>query len=461
MTPEFPKCAMQTPLPSARAVRQRLLSLAAIVALLAITPLGTAAPWTLDQAIQTALTNNPDARLAQHRIAAAQAGLQQANAAFWPQLLLRSSYIVTDNPMQVFGSALNQHAFDFGLIDDVPDADNFNVHGLVVLPLYRGGQTRAQSTQAGSHVEAARHADLATRQALAFEVTRAFFTIQKTRAFIEASESSLQAFEASLGTANKRWAAGTALKTEVLDVEVRLAEARENLVRSRNANALALRALKNLLAIEEPITELNFDVPEVPIPDPTTTPHRPELLAVQKQREAAEAALRGSRGGHLPSVNAFGRYDYDHGWKFNDGGDSYTAGVELQWSLWDGQLTRGRTREARAAVDAALEQERKLQLAIELEIARARLNLGEALQRLEVTERATAQAAESAELTRSRFEQGLVLSTQLIDAETALTAARVRRAEAESDRRVAIAALRKALGLPQQTANSGPLDAAP
>jgi hypothetical protein len=52
-------------------------------------------------------------------------------------------------------------------------------------------------------------------------------------------------------------------------------------------------------------------------------------------------------------------------------------------------------------------------------------------------------------VTRARFSQGLALATQLIDAETALTAARVRRAEAEADERIAVAALRKALGLPQ------------
>ena len=62
---------------------------------------------------------------------------------------------------------------------------------------------------------------------------------------------------------------------------------------------------------------------------------------------------------------------------------------------------------------------------------------------------AVEQAAESARLTRDRFEQGLALSTQLIDSETALVAVRVRRAEAESDQRIAVAALRKALALPQ------------
>jgi outer membrane protein TolC len=45
--------------------------------------------------------------------------------------------------------------------------------------------------------------------------------------------------------------------------------------------------------------------------------------------------------------------------------------------------------------------------------------------------------------------KGEALSTQLIDSETALVAARVRRAEAEADQQIAIAALRKALALPQ------------
>ena len=66
-----------------------------------------------------------------------------------------------------------------------------------------------------------------------------------------------------------------------------------------------------------------------------------------------------------------------------------------------------------------------------------------------MSSKAVEQAEESAGLTRNRFEQGLALSTQLIDSESALVAARVRRAEAEADRRIAIAALRKALALPQ------------
>ena len=41
-----------------------------------------AEPWTLERALDHALAHNPDARIAQQRIASAQAGLEQANSAF-------------------------------------------------------------------------------------------------------------------------------------------------------------------------------------------------------------------------------------------------------------------------------------------------------------------------------------------------------------------------------------------
>jgi outer membrane protein TolC len=141
--------------------------------------------------------------------------------------------------------------------------------------------------------------------------------------------------------------------------------------------------------------------------------------------------------------------DYDRGWRAEGDGRSYTAGVMLQWNLWDGRLTRGKVQEAQAALETARENDRKLRLGLALEAEQARLNLAEANERLRVTETAVAQAEESVALTRARFEQGLALATQLIDAETALTAARVRRAEALADQRIAIAALRKALGFSQ------------
>ncbi len=427
----------------------RALGIAGLALLWSLSAL-CAEPWTLERALEQALNSNPDARLAQQRIVAAQAGLEQANAAFWPRVQFQSSYTGSDNPMLAFGSILNQRAYSSSLnFNDVPGVDDLNARGLVTVPLYAGGKNTASRKAAKANTDAARQDNEAVRNALGFEVSRAFYTVLKTRQFIRAAEAGVNSFEGSLVVAKKRLDGGTLLKSGVLDIEVRLAQAREELVRARNANSLAVRVLRNLLGIEGGDFEVADTAPAATAPDSGDFSGRPELAAARHREQAAQQQARAAKGGYLPRVNAFGSADYDYGWTYNNGGGSYTAGALLQWDLWDGKMTRAKVAEANANVELAREEQRKLHLALDLEAEQARLDLKAANERLSVTDQVVAQAAESASLTRARFEQELALSTQLMDAETALVAARVRRAEAEADRQIAIAAVRKALALPQ------------
>lgn len=409
-----------------------------------------AAEWSQAGALRYARTNAPDARIAAQRVAGAQAMLRQANAAFWPKVQLASSYTRTDNPVAVFGMALNQRSYSPELnFNRVPDADNLNVRGLVTVPLYAGGRHTAARAAAKAGGEAARAGAEAVGNALEFEVVRAFQTVLKTRRFIEAAESAARSFETNRGLAEKRLNAGALLKADLLDLEVRLSQAQEDLARARHAATLAEKALWTLLGVEAGDRVAADSGPELSAPPVEHPAERPELRAMNLRVDAAEAEVRGARGGHLPTVSAFGQADHDSGWKFNGSGQSYAAGVVAQWDLWDGNATRARVAEARARAEELREEERKLRLGLDLEWEQARLALAESEERLAVSQRTIEQADESASLTRARFEQGLALSSQLIDAETTLTAARVRRAEAESDRRIAVAALRKASGLAQ------------
>ena len=407
--------------------------------------------WTLERALAYALDQNPDARLARQRIAAARAGVEQANAGVWPRLQFQSSYMRTDNPMLVFGSILNQHAFKSSLdFNNVPDVDDLNVKGQLTMPLYSGGRTTASRKAAKAGLEAARQENEAVRNTLAFEVARGFHTVLKTREYIRAAEAAVVSYETNLTIGRKRFEGGTLLKSDLLDLEVRLAQAREDLLRARNARSLVARALQTLLGIEKGATfEIADTVPAISVPDSEDFSQRPEISAAAHREEAAEEQTRAAKAGFRPRVSAFGNVDYDYGFKFDQDGTSYTVGALLQWDLWDGFLTRGKVREARAQAESVREQQRKTKLGIGLEVEQARLELGTAGQRLEVSRQTVAQAEESTQLTRKRFEQGLALAPQLMDAETALVAARVRRAEAEADQRIAVAALRKALGLPQ------------
>lgn len=406
--------------------------------------------WTLQAAISHALTNSPEAKVAVERIREANAVLAQAQAVFQPHVQLQSSYVRTDNPASVFGAVLNQRSFSSSLnFNDVPDADNLNVRSVFSYPLYSGGRNVALRDAANADAAAAIQNAEVVKLELAYTVARVFHEIQKTEALTEAIKASVKAQEGNLQIAQARFRGGTILKAEVLDIEVRLAQVREDALRADNGRALANRALRNVMGIEAGDIDVVDTPAEVTVPSVEGPIHRPELKTVRAQQRAAAAQFEAAHAGARPQVSAFASLDQDYGFRFGGNGRSYTTGLMAQWNLWDGRLTRSKMEQARAQQAALNELERKLRLAIDFEVEQARLNLSEADQRLLVTEKSIAQAGESVQLTRARFEQGLALAAQLIDAEAALTGARVRRLEAEADRRIAIAALRRTLGLPQ------------
>src|SRR5262245_16124544 len=178
-----------------------------------------AEPWTLERALEHALAHNPDTQLARHRITAARAGVDQANAAFWPRVQFQSGYTRTDNPMMVFGSILNQRAYSSSLnFNDVPDVGNLNTRGVVTIPLYAGGRNKASREAAKANTEAARQDATAVRNALGSEVVRSFHTVLKTREFIRAAEAAVNSFQTNVAIANKRLEGRTLLRSDLLDL---------------------------------------------------------------------------------------------------------------------------------------------------------------------------------------------------------------------------------------------------
>lgn len=410
--------------------------------------------WTLERAISFGLTNSPDVRIALKRIAAAEGLLMQANSALWPKLQLQSTYMRTDNPMMVFGSILNQRAFGkppIGPIDfnDVPDIDNWNLKGLVTFPIYSGGQIKGARHAAKAYVEAIREEALVINNTIEFEIAQAYYTVIKAQGFIKVAEAALNSFQNNLQIAKKHYENGMLLYADVLDLEVRVAQAHEDLIRARNGYELSLKALQTLLGLESGEIEISEDLSPVRIPESDDYSNRAELAALRFHIEAAQAQLQVAKGGYFPKVDLFASVDHDKGWRSGGEAASYSAGIAVQWNIFDGALTRGKVHEAQANLQMMLEQYRKLRLLIEQEVKHARLKLKEAYQRLEVTQKAVEKAQESVTLTRARYDQGLALTTQLIDAEAAFTGAMVRRIDAEADYRIAVATLRKALGLRQ------------
>ncbi len=409
--------------------------------------------WTLDRAVATALERSPDARLARARIDGAQSLVEQAQSAWRPQVSLSGRYTNTNSPMMAFGSILNQRAFNFGLDFNRPGhLDNLNATGTVAYNLYSGGRATAGRSAAQAGAEAADLDLRAAHHRLAAEVVRAALNLRKAREAVTAVEGGVRAYEAAAAVARARFDAGQLLKADVLSLEVQLAETREKLSAARHGAALAARAFHFILGLDptETSVELLDDDPalaRLTLPDTRDFSGRPELLGLAARVRAAEAMVESARGTKRPTVNAFASYQYDHGWQTARHGDSWLAGVSVDLNVFDGGQLAGKVRQSSAEVTQVKEMLRKATLGIGFEVEQARLAHADATERLAVSARAVEQAAESAALSRARFDKEALLTADLIGAESRHLETRLRRTFAAVEERLALVELRRALGL--------------
>lgn len=423
----------------------------AIAAALLIASSGGATVWTLDAAIAHAAESSPDAAIARERVAAANAMLEQASSANAPRLTLSAGYTQTNNPMMAFGSILSQGAFSFGLDFNNPgQVDNLSVSGNLGYNLYSGGRATAGIEAARHGAESAGYDRTAALEELASGVIRVFHSITQAMEGIGALEAAEAALEESARVASLRAEAGQLLRSETLNLEVQLAQTRDELLAARHNANLARRQFAFLLGLEDGTP---VEIAPALDPEPThvtttlTLENRAELQAMRRRVSAAERMVDVAKGGRLPTVNAFANIQHDRGWRLDGRGDSWMAGIRADWPVFDGRETSGRIHQAEAELGQARQGLRKLELALGLQLAQARLAQDLAVNQLGTTSRMVEQAAESAEISRARFEAGALLSAELIGVETRLAEARMRRAIARANLAIAAADLKRAAGI--------------
>lgn len=404
--------------------------------------------WTIESAVRFALSNSPDTQIAQQRIAAAKANIGVAQSANFPRIGVHSSYGQTTNPMYSFGNILNQEAFSEDIDFNNPGrTDNFNVTTDITYRLYNGGADQATIKAAAFAEKATKSILHSTQNDLAFQVIRTFYLVNLARQQKTAHEAELAAINASLDVANARYESGGMLREDVLNLEVQKARVLENIIKSRHTVELSERSFLNLLGLKNGSTQIEINNLMLSDPALFTIEKRSELVTLSHQIDATEEQVKKIQSGYLPTVDGFASYQYDKGFELDGAGTSWTAGVKVDFMLYEGSRTKSHIAAVKAKLSELKRQKHKIELSLDLDMKKARLEFEQAKERKVVTQKLVEVAEESARLNRLRFQQGLILSSDLVDIETRLTDAHVRQAAAHTNYNVAIANLQRAAGL--------------
>ncbi|HMP90376.1 MAG TPA: TolC family protein [Kiritimatiellia bacterium] len=407
---------------------------------------------SLEQCIAEALDNNPDLNAALHRLDAASASIQSARSGWYPQITASGTYTRTDNPPQAFFMNLNQRNADLANDFNQPDVtDNFRASLGFRMLVADGGLRSLSIDTATLRKEAEKHLTAAAQNELVFQVSRAYFTLAQAIAMVDVEHASLRSISENLRIARSRHEHGSGLLSDVLQLEVDMAEAEVNVSRALNRVELAIAALNASVGsvVADRNTSLTPDVISLdPVDfevDAMLAMERPEYKGLAREAEAMELEMKQNQRRRLPRLYAFGSVDWDSD-SLSGFEDSYLVGAALEIDLFRGFKTRAeiaiadaRRREAQARADSTRNQ-------MILELDQARLNAREAWSRIAITAKGAVSALEAHRIVQERYEQGSSGIAELLAAQSRHASAQYREVAATYDYLIAKSALKRALG---------------
>lgn len=413
-------------------------------------------PISVLDSIRIAIHNNPDVDIAISSIRQAEAAIDEADAAFWPALTFYTEYTKADSPSTYLFKKIDQRRLsDRTDFNDPGKIENFETGFSARYNIYNGGRDILRKRMAETGLELGRLDRLSVENALVASVIQAYYNTLAALDFIAIANESVKTVDSQLRIMIVKYKAGGALKSDILSLDVRLAQARENDIRAENNYKLSVAALASLLGADAD-TKIELSGAEwrpVELPSDYNAGiveafgMRPELLKVRQQLIQSKMALDMEKSGYMPRLDAQGKY-------YNDNSDlsyysdraNWAAGVILNWDIFTGFSTTARVKKARAVLNQMLAADRKTTQSIQLDVKTAYLRSSEAKARLAVAKASVARAKESLSLVRKQYEGGTATITRYLDAELAFNTARVRDRSAFYDWKKAQADIGRALG---------------
>lgn len=416
---------------------------------------------SLAEAIDLAFAQNPDLAAATARIGEAESRVAEVAAGFYPKLTARVGYDYTNNPALAFSYIVSQRRFnanpnDFDSQVNNPGwVENFRPEVIGSINLYRGGQDDYLKKAAELGVEASQLEHAAIRNRLAAAVTSAYYAALSAPKQVEVAQRSVRTVEREMDLTRARVAEGTALRGDVLSLEVRSSAAHESELQARNAINLSRSALKTLIG------ESRNELPEpreteLPVPVlkgnlltmfDQALGQRPELQAAARQVQIREHELEAANGAILPRINAYAATGAN---SRNLDPSNYSAntsiGINAEMDLFAGGAIRARISAAERRVVEAQAMEQKTRLEIENEVRQAYSTLEQALARLQVAESGAVSAEEALRLVNEQYHGGSATVARYLEAETDLASAALRSILARFEAQVAEAQLLQAVG---------------
>lgn len=312
---------------------------------------------------------------------------------------------------------------------------------------------------AGARADAS-EADLAAaRLSAQGELATNYFSLRETDAEIALLRDTLAAYDRAAQIARNRYAAGLALKTDVLQAETQLANTEADLVGLQRTRAQLEHAIAVLagrapaaftLAAGDDDDAWRAAPPVVPAGLPSALlQRRPDIAAAERRVAAANADVGVAQAGFYPSFTLTGQYGLTSSNLadlFSPSAAAWSLGLSLAQTLFDAGATRARVDQQRAAWEQTVAQYRQTVLAAFQDVEDQLAALRTLERQLVLRQAASAAADQTEQQVLNRYRAGQVGFTEVVTAQVSALSARRSVLQLIVQRQTATVALIQALG---------------
>jgi outer membrane protein len=447
-----------------RMIRRRAAPLASLLVLLTAAPAraaqaqADASRLTLRDAVTLALKNNPAVQASAAYAESVDQGIAESRAGRYPRVDFSEGFTRGNNPVYVFGTLLTQRRFvapDFALnlLNTPLPLDNFQTQFTASAPLYDARQS-SRTRDARLKAEGARQAQQRTRQEVIFQTVQSYLNRLRTRESLRVARAAVKEAAADVHRATAREYQGFTVPSDILSAKAQLAQRRQELIEAENAAAIAEATLNETVGLPEGAAHEvggsfptgQFRLGNLDELEARALSLRPDYRQAEIRRTQASNGASMARRTFLPAVSTFAAWDRDSLAVGSAGGRNWTAGVTLNFNIFNGGSDRARLtsavyreRQAKALLALMASQ-------VRLQVREAYLDVQAAKERIAASQEAATQAQESLRIVQNRYEAALATINDVLQGETAYTAAQQNHLNALYDYELSAAAMELATG---------------
>ncbi len=375
----------------------------------------------LQQTIESAIKVNLELKSSKEETAAAMAVKKARQTTFFPTFSTSYEYDWIDATTEVSGfTSVPKEEYKF--------VTSFSQ------PIFTGFALLRQYDIAKLGLDTANMREQLKRQDIILDAKNAYFQLLQTQKLHDIAKQTVVQINAQKEVADNFYQVGMSPLNDLLQAQVELANAKQELIVAKNNMNNAESNFNTLLRrpIDTPVfikDILDYDPFEETLVYcfSEADKNRLEIKIVGLEIEIAGKELELAKKDYYPSVDLTGSYfRYGTEWDTNGGEgiydpDGWSIAAVAKWNFWEWGRTSYGVKEKRSRLSQAQFQKEQILDKIRLEVKNAYLRTQEAERAIITIEKAIEQAKENYRINQERYKEQVATQTDVLIAQTLLT----------------------------------------